>query len=208
MVAPAFLLGTPGQHVRAGDSSEFLGAGEPDKAAEVFQVILVRASGAWVVDIGEPFHRCRHAGQLLEFNGAQPTFTGRLQHGRGLGGREVGHRMPGPAGRPAACSAAIHSQYSRIKRMSSASGTRCCQRCCSSFSSWTPRSSSSSTAPAAANRWRARYQNPSDEVYWYSGTVGTWCAHHNCHSTPRPMPAPAAPAQFQARCYTADRPAD
>jgi hypothetical protein len=51
-------------------TAELIGAGEPDKPAEVFQVVLISASGAWVVDIGAPFHRRRHAGQMLEFTGA------------------------------------------------------------------------------------------------------------------------------------------
>lgn len=41
----------------AGDCAKLLGAGEPDKTAEVGQVVLIGAARAWVVDIGEPFDR-------------------------------------------------------------------------------------------------------------------------------------------------------
>lgn len=33
------------------------------EATEIFQVVLIGAASAWVVDIGEPFRRCRHCGQ-------------------------------------------------------------------------------------------------------------------------------------------------
>ena len=86
--------GGPGQHVRAGDGTEFLGAGEPNKPAEVFQVVLIGAAGTWVVNIGEPFRRCRHGGQLLKLNGTQAPFC------RGLQGAssEVFHRLRGSWG--------------------------------------------------------------------------------------------------------------
>lgn len=143
---------------------QLIGAGEPDKSAKVFQIVLISASGPWVVDIGDPFHCCWRADQLLEFNGGQVGFAGRQQHGAGQGWIDFVQLMPGPEGRPAACSAATHSQYSRIRRLSSASGTRCYQRPCSSSNSSTPRSSSSIKAPAAAKHRRALYQNPPDEV--------------------------------------------
>ena len=50
--------------------TELIGAGEADKAAEVFQVILIGTSGTWVVDIGKPLDCSRHTGQLLELSGS------------------------------------------------------------------------------------------------------------------------------------------
>lgn len=123
--ASGFKLGAPGLHVRMGDGAKFIGAGEADKTAEVFQIVLVGAAGARVVDIGEPFHRWRPRGQLVVLGRAQAAFAG-------SGGNPLAHRTPGPAGRPAACSAATHAQHLRMERSFSDSGTCCCQRSCSS----------------------------------------------------------------------------
>ena len=114
----------------AGHRAKFLGSAEADKPTKVRQVILIGAAGARVVEVGEPFRRGRHAGQLLELGGAQATFTGAVGH-------QLAQRMSGPAGRPAACSLATHSQYSRIERSASDSGTKFRQRSdSSSISAW------------------------------------------------------------------------
>ena len=68
--APSFQLGTPCQYMCASNSTELIGAGEADKAAEVFQVILIGTSGTWVVDIGKPLDCSWHTGQLLELSGS------------------------------------------------------------------------------------------------------------------------------------------
>lgn len=52
---------------------------ESDMTAEVFQVVLMGAPDARVVEIGEPFERCWHAAQLLELGSGQPAFTGDQQ---------------------------------------------------------------------------------------------------------------------------------
>ncbi|RMW18226.1 hypothetical protein ALO97_200148 [Pseudomonas syringae pv. tagetis] len=59
--------------MRSGNSAKFLGASQTDKAAEVLQVILVRTTRAWVVDIGEPLHCRRHRSQVLKLRSRQPT---------------------------------------------------------------------------------------------------------------------------------------
>ena len=85
---PGFQLGAPGQDMGAGHRAKFLGNAEADKPTKVRQVILIGAVGAPVVEVGEPFRRDRHAGQLLELGGAQATFTGAAGH-------QLAHRMSG-----------------------------------------------------------------------------------------------------------------
>ncbi len=61
--------------MRAGHRAEFFGAGEPNEIAEVFQVALVGAMRARIINIGKPFHCSWHARQLLELYSGQPALT-------------------------------------------------------------------------------------------------------------------------------------
>jgi hypothetical protein len=39
--APTFELGAPGKHMCPGNGAELIGAGDPDKTAEIFKVVLI-----------------------------------------------------------------------------------------------------------------------------------------------------------------------
>ncbi|RMW07371.1 hypothetical protein ALP03_200076 [Pseudomonas amygdali pv. tabaci] len=61
-------LGAPGQNMRSGHHAKFISGGQPDKSAKIFQVILVGAACARVVQIGKPLDRGRNLGQRLKFD--------------------------------------------------------------------------------------------------------------------------------------------
>jgi hypothetical protein len=71
-------LSTLGQDVRARHYPKLVCSGQPYKGTEVFQVVLVGTTRAWVIDVGKPFHRGGYRGQVLELGRGQSTFTALL----------------------------------------------------------------------------------------------------------------------------------
>lgn len=66
-------LGTPGQNMRSGHHTRFIGRRQTDKLTEVFQVILLGMSSPRVFQIRKPLDRRRDLSQRLKFDRSEPA---------------------------------------------------------------------------------------------------------------------------------------
>src|ERR1700674_4186965 len=76
-VGHIFLSGwiAPSEHVRARDDAKLIGPRDAGEVHEVVQVNALRAAGAQVAEIHEPFGFGRHCRELLKLRGGQARLS-------------------------------------------------------------------------------------------------------------------------------------